>query len=117
MIRHSVCAALLVVWCCLSAEANAATCRSGEAATTGSQAGYQEAKRASDAWAEREKTVSDQMQDCLSRIRTTSVNLPSFPSLQDLLNKVADKVCQAAVDKVNSHIPGSIDPWEGYQSY
>ncbi|MHB9376145.1 hypothetical protein ACYHMY_28040 (plasmid) [Pseudomonas amygdali pv. morsprunorum] len=63
-------------------------------------------------WAERERAVSDELQDCLSRIRTTSISLPSFPSLEDLMNQVADQVCQAAVDKVNSHIPSGSDPWQ-----
>ncbi|KGS11235.1 conjugal transfer protein, partial [Pseudomonas coronafaciens] len=68
--------------------------------------------KASDVWAERERTVSDELQDCLSRIRTTSISLPSFPSLEDLMNQVADQVCQAAVDKINSHIPSGSDPWQ-----
>ncbi len=36
----------------------------------------------------------------------------SFPSLEDLMNQVADQVCQAAVDKINSHIPSGSDPWQ-----
>ncbi|RMT55939.1 TraL protein, partial [Pseudomonas syringae pv. theae] len=68
--------------------------------------------KAADVWAERERTVSDELQDCLSHIRTTSISLPSFPSLEDLMNQVADQVCQAAVDKVNSHIPSGSDPWQ-----
>lgn len=115
MLKTSVCGALLLVVCCLSFTANAATCRAGQAAQQGSQAGYEQAKRASDAWGERERTVSDRLQDCLSRIRTTRISLPTFPSLQDLMNQVADKICQAAVDKINSQIPSSIDPWQQFQ--
>ncbi|MBW5416266.1 conjugal transfer protein [Pseudomonas sp. MAG002Y] len=107
----SMCSALLVVLCCLPVVGSAAVCRSGQAASVGSQTAYEQAKNASDIWAERERTVSDELQDCLSRIRTTRISLPSFPSLEDLLNKVADQICQAAVDKVNSHIPASFDPW------
>lgn len=117
MFKKSMCTALLTVMCCLPVFANAVVCRSGQAAQTGSTAGYAQAKQASDAWATRERTVSDQLQSCLSRIRTTSISLPSFPSLQDLMNQLADKVCQAAVDKINSQIPSSIDPWQQYQSY
>ncbi len=117
MIRHSVCAALLVVWCCLSAEVNAATCRSGEAATTGSQAGYEQAKRATDAWAERERMASEWLQQCLSRLGSSSAGTQSFPSLQGLLDKISDKICQAAVDKIKKLRPESKDPWESYQSY
>jgi TraL protein len=108
----SMCSALLVVVCCAPVVGNAAAvCRSGQAASVGSQTAYEQAKNASDIWAERERTVSDELQDCLSRIRTTTIRLPSFPSLEDLLNKVADQICKAAVDKVNSHIPSSFDPW------
>jgi TraL protein len=116
MIKKSMCPALLMVLCCLPVLSDAAVCRSGDAAQAGSTAGYEQAKKANDAWADRERTVSDQLQSCLSRIRTTSISLPSFPSLQELMNQLADKVCQAAVDKVNSQIPSSIDPWQQYQN-
>lgn len=115
MFKTSMCAALLVVLCCSPVIANAAVCRAGQAAQEGSQAGYEQAKRAADAWGERERTMSDQLQECLSRIRTTSISLPSFPSLQEIMNQVSEKVCQAAMDKINSNIPGSIDPWQQYQ--
>lgn len=116
MIKKSMCPALLMVLCCLPVISDAAVCRSGDAAQVGSTAGYEQARKADEAWAERERTVSDQLQSCLSRIRTTSVSLPSFPSLQDILNQVTERVCQAAVDKINSHIPSSIDPWQQYQN-
>lgn len=115
MFKKSMCAALLMVSCCLPVAVNAAVCRAGQAAQEGSQAGYDQAKRATEAWAERERTMSDQLQECLSRIRTTSISLPSFPSLQDIMNQVSEKVCQAALDKINSNIPSSIDPWQQYQ--
>lgn len=115
MFKKSMCGALLMVLCCLPVVVNAAVCRAGQAAQEGSQAGYDKAKRATDVWAERERTVSDQLQDCLSRIRTTNISLPSFPSLQEIMNQVSERVCQAAVDKINSHIPSSIDPWQQYQ--
>ena len=112
MFKKRVCSALLAVLCCLPVVGNAAICRSGQAAQAGSEAGYERAQKAAEAWAERERTVSDQFQDCLSRIRSTSITLPTFPSLQGLLDKVVDKVCQTAVNKVNSSIPSSMDPWQ-----
>lgn len=115
MMNKSKCLALLVL-CCLPVLTDAAVCRSGDAAQTGSTAGYEQARKADEAWAERERTVSDQLQSCLSRIRSTSISLPSFPSLQDILNQVTDKICQAAVDKINDQIPSSIDPWQQYQN-
>ncbi|MEB8059276.1 conjugal transfer protein [Pseudomonas fulva] len=111
MIKASMCAALLMALCCLPVASNATVCRAGQAAQTGSEAGYEQAKKAAEVWAEREKTVSDQLQDCLSRIRQTSINLPTFPSLSGVLSKVAEQICRSAVDKINSHIPSTIDPW------
>jgi TraL protein len=108
----SMCVALLTVVCCVPVVGNAAICRSGQAASVGSQTAYEQAKQASDVWTESERAVSDELQDCLSRIRTTSISLPSFPSLEDLMNKVADQICQAVVNKVNSHIPSTFDPWK-----
>lgn len=116
MINKSMCHALLMVICCLPVICDAAVCRSGDAAQVGSNAGFEQAKRADEAWAKRERTVSDQLQSCLARIRTTSISLPSFPSLQDILNQVAEKICQTAVDKINSQIPSTIDPWQQYQN-
>ncbi|WP_241509644.1 conjugal transfer protein [Pseudomonas ovata] len=115
MLKKSTRIALLTAVCCLPAIADAATCRAAQAAQVGSQAGYDEAKRADEAWAERERNVSDQLQGCLSRIQTTSISLPSFPSLQSIMTQVSEKICQAAVDKINSHIPNSMDPWQKYQ--
>ena len=108
----SMCGALLMAVCCLPVVGSAAVCRSGQAASVGSQTGYEQAKKASDVWAEREHSVSDELESCLARIRTTNISLPSFPSLQDLMNKVADQICQAAIDKVNSYIPSTFDPWQ-----
>ncbi|WP_426154127.1 conjugal transfer protein [Pseudomonas sp. DC3000-4b1] len=115
--KKSMCSALLAVVCCLPVVGTAAICRSGQAASVGSQAGYEQAKQASDVWAERERSVSDELEDCLARIRTTNISLPSFPSLQGIMDQIADQICQAVVDKVNSHIPSSFDPWQQYQNY
>jgi len=111
MIKKSMCSALLMVLCCLPVISDAAVCRSGEAAQAGSKAGYDQARRADEAWAERERIISEQLQSCLSRIRKTRVMLPSFPSLQDLLDEVTEKICQAVVKEINKQLPTSIDPW------
>lgn len=111
MFKKSMCVALLTAVCCLPVVGHAAVCRAGQAASAGSQTGYEQAKRASDVWAERERSVSDELHNCLSRIRTTSISLPSFPSLSDLLKQVSDRICQAAVGKINRHIPSTLDPW------
>ncbi|WP_220467414.1 conjugal transfer protein [Pseudomonas mosselii] len=117
MIKASMCAALLTALCCLPVTSTAAVCRAGEAAQAGSEVGYEQAKKAAEVWAEREREVSDQLQECLKRIRSTSISLPTFPSLGDIFDQVAERICRAAVDEINSHIPSSIElnPWKQYQ--
>ncbi|WP_105655887.1 conjugal transfer protein [Cronobacter dublinensis] len=114
MKKITMTACMAVFFCCLSLTANAAGCRSGNAAQAGSQAGYNAAKKANDAWSERESMTSDQLQNCLSGIRDISISLPHLPSLQDIMNKASEKVCSALNDKINSNLPDSIDPWQSY---
>src|SRR4051812_34691557 len=59
MFKKSMCGALLTVLCCLPVASDAATCRAGQAAVEGSKAGYEQAKRAADVWAQKERTMSD----------------------------------------------------------
>ncbi|SEE90099.1 conjugal transfer protein [Pseudomonas coleopterorum] len=112
MIKKSMCSALLMVLCCLPVISDAAVCRSGEAAQAGSKAGYDQARQADEAWAERERIISERLQSCLSRIRKTRVMLPSFPSLQDVLDQVAEEICKVVVKEINDQLPTSIDPWK-----
>lgn len=114
MFKKSVCVALLAALCCLPATISASTCRAATAAEAGSKAGYEQARRAAEAWASREQNASDKLQDCLSRIRTITIQLPSFPNLADILNSLSEKVCQAAVDNINDNLPGTIDPWNDF---
>lgn len=114
MNKHATTAVAVVILCCVPFTGDAATCRAGSAAQAGSEAGYNEAKKASDAWAERESRTSDQLQNCLSGIRNISISLPNLPNLQDLMNQASEKVCNAMTDKINSYLPDSIDPWQDY---
>ncbi|MBY4841123.1 conjugal transfer protein [Pantoea sp. DY-5] len=114
MKKHSATALVAVFFCCTAFAASAATCRAGSAAQTGSEAGYNAAKKANDAWAARESQTSDQLQNCLSGIRNISIRLPNLPSLQDIMNQASEKVCGALTDKINSNLPTSIDPWQSY---
>jgi len=107
--------ALMAVFFCLTSfTADATGCRAATAAKAGSEAGYSAAKKASDAWSERESQMSDQMQNCLSGIRDISVSMPHLPSLQDIMNKASEKVCSAMTDKINSYLPNDINPWQSY---
>ncbi|MEQ9927998.1 conjugal transfer protein [Pectobacterium parvum] len=112
--NKSLTALVAVFFCCAAFAADAAICRAGTAAQVGSEAGYNAAKKASDAWAVRESQTSDQLQKCLSGIRNISISLPHFPSLQDIMNQASEKVCGALTDKINSHLPSNIDPWQSY---
>lgn len=98
----------------LTGTAAGATCRAASAAEAGSQTGYERARTAADAWSEREKAVSSSLQSCLSRIQDITITLPQFPSISDILSKIAEQICQAAVDKVNEKLPDNIDPWKDF---
>ncbi|ENM4394633.1 conjugal transfer protein [Salmonella enterica] len=98
----------------ISSSVGAATCRAGNAAQAGSDTGYERARAAADAWSQRESDVSSSLQSCLSRIKKISVNIPQFPSLDDILSQLENQVCDAVVDKVNEKLPGNIDPWKDH---
>ncbi|MGJ3289485.1 conjugal transfer protein [Klebsiella sp. PL-2018] len=107
---------VLLAFLLLSAHANAATCRAATAAQAGSQAGYERARTAAQAWSQRENDVASSLQSCLSKIKKTTISLPQFPNLNDLLEKLGNEVCDAVVDRVNDKLPGNIDPWKSYGS-
>ncbi|MCZ5009119.1 hypothetical protein O5903_00180 [Escherichia coli] len=49
------------------AAASAASCRASTAALAGAQAGYAQAQKAAESWAQREKQASNGFQQCLGR--------------------------------------------------
>lgn len=116
MNMRNIPAVLLCGLILIPAYAGAATCRAGSAAQTGSDAGYERARAAADAWSQRENDVSSSLQSCLSRIKKISLNIPQFPSLDSILSQLENQVCDAVVDKVNDRLPGNIDPWKNYGS-
>lgn len=102
---------LLIVAGTLCFPAHAATCRASTAAQAGSDAGYERDREASEAWSSRENQVSSGLQQCLGSIGT-AITVPTFPSLDDVLSGIKDKVCSAARDKIADYVPDSIDPWK-----
>lgn len=106
--RHILCATFLFLTCLSSVDA--ASCRASTAAQAGSQAGYNRAKLAADAWALRQNNISASLGECLGNISTTII-APAFPDLADILNQIGQKICKAARDKINSYVPSTIDPW------
>lgn len=87
-----------------------ASCRAVDATNAGSQAGYNTAKQAADAWSKREDQVSVSLGQCLGDISTT-ITSPVFLSLSGILNKIEQEVCQAAQSEIDQYIPSTIDPW------
>lgn len=112
MIKKSMCSALLMVLCCLPVISDAAVCRAAEAAQAGSDAGFEKAKRADEGWAKLEREISGRLQSCLARLRTQRSGSLPFPSLQDMFDQLAEKICQTAIDKIKGQIPPGSDPWQ-----
>lgn len=99
----------LLFLACLPA-ADAASCRAGTAAQAGSEAGYNRAKAAAEAWSQRQNNVSASLGDCLGNISTT-ITAPTFPNLADVMNQIGQKICKAGRDKIHDYVPSTIDPW------
>lgn len=106
--RQMLCTTLLFLACLPAAEA--ASCRAGTAAKVGSEAGYNRAKEAADAWSQRQNNVTASLGDCLGNISTT-ITTPTFPNLTDIMNQIGQNICQAARDKISDYVPPTIDPW------
>lgn len=106
--RRTLCFTLLFLACLPAADA--ASCRAGTAAHLGSEAGYNRAKAAAEAWSQRQNNVSASLGDCLGNISTT-ITAPTFPNLADIMNQIGQKICKAARDKINDYVPSTIDPW------
>ncbi len=90
-------------------------CRSAAAAKAGAQAGYERDLKAAEAWALRERQVSSELQQCLGNI-SSAVTVPKFPNLSGILNRIKDKVCRTAREKIQRHVPSHIDPWNNLPS-
>ncbi|MGR7464137.1 hypothetical protein ACU60T_23495 [Klebsiella aerogenes] len=90
---------------------SAASCRAATAADAGSQAGYDTAKKAADAWAQNEDQVAKSLGECLGDI-STQILMPQFPSLTSVLGQIEKEVCRAAQSEINQYVPSTINPWE-----
>lgn len=104
-------ALLVCVFTTLPLSAGAASCSAAVAAQAGSEAGYNRAKAAAEAWHERESNASSKLQDCLDQLKSISLTLPTFTSLSDILDKYADKLCKSVTSEINEYIPSTLDPW------
>ncbi|EDW4368855.1 hypothetical protein AA445_004851 [Salmonella enterica subsp. diarizonae] len=92
------------------AYAASGSCAAATAALAGAQAGYEQDRKAAESWSQREKQAGNGFSQCLGDI-STSITVPTFPDFSQVFDKIKDKVCTAARDKVSSLLPGNIDPW------
>ncbi|ECT3983522.1 hypothetical protein L4A43_22065 [Salmonella enterica subsp. diarizonae serovar 16:z10:e,n,x,z15] len=90
--------------------AYAASCAAATAALAGAQAGYEQDRKAAESWSQREKQASTGFSQCLGDI-STSVTVPTFPDFSQVFDRIKDKICTTARDKVSSLLPANIDPW------
>lgn len=101
---------LLLLTALAGSPAYAASCAAATAALAGAQAGYEQDRKAAESWSQREKQAGNGFSQCLGDI-STSITVPTFPDFSQVFDKIKDKVCTAARDKVSSLLPGNIDPW------
>ncbi|NMZ14677.1 hypothetical protein HBO07_25735 [Pseudomonas proteolytica] len=101
-----VSAFLLLV--CMSANVNAATCRSGEAAVRGSNSGYEEDKKAAEQVVEKEMSFSDVLELCVGGVTGGRAGPTFGPSLGDQFGawarKVFKQVCSLAREKIDDKL-------------
>ncbi|WP_446471490.1 hypothetical protein [Xenorhabdus stockiae] len=73
-----------------------------------------EMKRVND-MANDSQDISDELGQCLGGL-SVSIKIPTFPSIQDILDKIKEEACKVARSQVDEHIrgkiPSSIDPWK-----
>ena len=86
----------------------AATCRSGDAATRGSKVGYEQDKQAAEQNAQNERAASDILGKCVGAINAV-ITVPQFPSLSGIFDQIINKVCKIASDQVNGAINAPVN--------
>ncbi|MHC5209033.1 hypothetical protein [Pseudomonas chlororaphis] len=96
---------------CLSANVNAATCRSGEAAVRGSKSGYEEDKKAAEQTVEDDLSFSDVLEKCVAGVTGIKAGPTYGPSetFGDWAEKIFNQVCRLARDKINSTVDGATE--------
>lgn len=110
---------LVVLLLCSSIGVQAATCRSGEAAMRGGEAGLARDQGAADSNETAEKTSSDILGKCIGGI-TGIFGTTTFPDLSAIWQMIKDKVCSIAssqvrgvVSQVNGEINGVMNQVNG----
>lgn len=103
--KKTICSVLLLVLF-LAVDAQAATCRAGEAAVRGSQTGYEEDKTAANETSEKELSFSDALEQCVGGISGAQTS-PAFGGgggLSDMLDQLFSRVCRIARERINGEL-------------
>lgn len=95
-----------------SGHAQAASCRSGQAAAQGAQQAYEKDIQAAEENAQKEKGISDTLGKCIGSISGV-ITSPTFPSMSDVFNQMKNKVCRIANEKVNGAVNKVTNPVNG----
>jgi len=90
----------LIFLVCAAASAHAVTCRSGDAAATGGQIGYQRDQLAAQQVEKNENISSNTIGKCISGMSSILV-APQFPSISGIFDLVKAKICAAANEKIH----------------
>lgn len=90
----------------IAVDAQAATCRAGEAAVRGSQTGYEEDKTAANETSEKELSFSDVLEQCVGGISgaQTSTTFGGGGGLGDKLDEIFNRVCSIARERINGEL-------------
>ena len=86
-----------------SAAMAATTCRSLAAASAGSSNGYNADIQAADAQEQKNKAASDILGQCVASV-TGVLTIPTFPTLDEILNQIKNKICRIASQQVHSAV-------------
>lgn len=113
MKKHT--AACLLLLCMLSASAaQAATCRSAEAASRGAEVGYERDQQAAKETEDQTLTISDMLGKCVGGI-TGIGGMTTFPSFGDIWDQIKNRICSVVrnqitgvVHQANSEINGVV---------
>jgi TraL protein len=107
MIKKPLCFLITSMLLAISSVADAGTCRSGDAAIIGAQAGYENEINQINKQSDNSKTSSDLMGKCISGV-TGVIVMPTFPDLGAIWQEMIDKVCKTASDRISDVTNGAI---------
>lgn len=79
------------------------TCIAGQAATSGSNSAYEQAKKEIEQIEEAETSASSEWTQCLGSI-SGQVGWPTFPSAGEIFDQIKQEICKIAQQSVNDKI-------------